>query len=260
MDLGLAGRVVLITGAGSGIGLAIARAYAAEGAQVVAADLDVTALEGIDTGPAPALSVVDLTEDAAIRGWVEGAATRFGGIDVLINNVGLAPYRDGFLSVTDDEWKTLFELNLFAMIRASRAVIPFMIDGGGGSIVNLASDAGRQPDPFFVDYATSKAAVLSVSKSISMEFGPHGIRSNCIAPGPTATPAMEVFLASLGQELGLTVEEAKIHFAREMRGLPLGRMNEPEDVARVALFLGSPASRQVTGSTYPVDAGSIRYV
>jgi NAD(P)-dependent dehydrogenase (short-subunit alcohol dehydrogenase family) len=260
VDLGLDGKVVLVTGAGSGIGLAIARAFADEGAQVVAADLDTSALTTISAERAPFLSMVDLMSDEAIRGWVDGAVERFGGVDVLINNVGLAPFREGFLGVTDEQWKSLLELNLFAMVRCSRAAIPHMIAGGGGSIVSLASDAGRQPDPFFVDYAMSKAAVLSVSKSISMEFGARGVRSNCIAPGPTATPAMEEFLGILGADLGLTIDEAKVHFATVMRGLPLGRMNEPEDVARVALFLGSDASRQVTGSTYSVDAGSIKYV
>ncbi|MEF2978947.1 SDR family NAD(P)-dependent oxidoreductase [Subtercola sp. YIM 133946] len=259
MDLGLDGRVVLVTGAARGIGHAIVRAFAAEGAQVVAGDLN-EPVETVAAARPPVFTSLDFTDPQQIDSWVADAVGRFGAIDVLVNNVGLAPYRDGFLSVTDADWKGLLEINLFAMIRTSRAVIPHMIEAGGGAIVNLASDAGRQPDPFFVDYAVTKSAVLSLSKSLSIEFGPAGIRSNCISPGPTATPAMDDFLVSMSNELGLTFDETKTHFARDMRQLPLGRMNEPDDVAAVAVFLASAPARQITGAAYPVDAGSHRYV
>ncbi|GGF38031.1 SDR family NAD(P)-dependent oxidoreductase [Subtercola lobariae] len=259
MDLGLDGKVVLVTGAARGIGLAIVTAFAAEGAQVVAADLNEPEIPVVAARP-PVFTAVDFTVPQQIESWVADAAAQFGAIDVLVNNVGLAPYRDGFLNVTDAQWKALLEVNLFAMIRTSRAVIPHMVKGGGGALVNLASDAGRQPDPFFVDYAVTKSAVLSLSKSLSIEFGPKGIRSNCISPGPTATPAMDDFLVSMSKELGKTFDETKTHFARDMRQLPLGRMNEPEDVAAAAVFLASAPARQITGAAYPVDAGSHRYV
>lgn len=255
-EYGLQDKVVLITGGASGIGLATARAFAAEGAQVVIADRQPGAAAAIQGRHPVAAEEVDVTEEGAIQQWVDAAAERFGGIDVLVNNVGVAPYRESFLSVGDDQWRSLLDINFFAMVRASRAAIPHMIARGSGAIVSLASDAGTQPDPFFVDYAVSKAAVLSLSKSLSMEFGAKGIRSNCVAPGPTATPAMDGFIRSLAEDLGKEFEETKEFFAKDMRKLPLGRMNDPADVAAVIVFLASDLARQVTGSSYRVDAGA----
>lgn len=260
MDLGLDGKVVLITGAGSGIGLATAKAFTAEGAQVVAADVNTAAVLEIDAARKPVATTLDVTADGAIEAWVADAVKQFGAIDVLVNNVGIAPYREGFLAVSDADWNTVLGVNFFGMVKASRAVLPHMVKAGRGAIVSIASDAGRQPDPFFVDYAVSKAAVLNLSKSLSIEFGPHGIRSNCISPGPTATPAMDTFLNAMAGELGKTYEETKEYFAKDMRKLPLGRMNDPKDVAGVAVFLASSVARQITGAAYSVDAGSHVYV
>ncbi|WP_375399441.1 SDR family NAD(P)-dependent oxidoreductase [uncultured Amnibacterium sp.] len=250
----------MVTGAGQGIGLAIARAFAAEGAQVVGGDLRTAAIDAIEARRSPLASVVDFSDADQIEAWVEGTVSALGVIDVLVNNVGLAPYRAGFLSVTDAEWMRLMDINFFAMVRTTRSVLPHMAAKGRGAIVSIASDAGRQPDPFFVDYAVTKSAVLSLSKSLSIEFGPSGIRSNCISPGPTATPAMDDFLTSMSAEVGKTFEDTKTYFARDLRQLPLGRMNEPEDVAAVAVFLASDSARQITGAAYSVDAGSHRYV
>ncbi len=261
MDLGLDGKVVVITGAGSGIGLAIAGAFAAEGARVVAGDRAPAALGQI-TSRYPVVSLtLDLADPAGPAELVGRAVSDYGRVDVLINNVGIAPYRDGFLTVSDEDWLALLNINFLCMVRACRAAIPPMVAHGGGAIVSIASDAGRQPDPFFVDYAVSKAAVLSLSKSLSMEYGAAGIRVNCVSPGPTRTPALAgpgMFADSLAAELGVSRDEAIEHFAKVMRKLPLGRINEPHEVASVVLFLASSAAAaQVTGSDYAVNAGSI---
>lgn len=253
-------KVVLITGGGSGIGLATARAFVEQGAQVVVADRDPSAAAAIEGGHTVHTTELDVTAEDALQGWVDEVAARFGGVDVLVNNVGVAPFRDSFLSVTDAQWTGLLEVNFLSAVRATRAAIPHMIERGGGAIVSLASDAATQPDPFFVDYAVSKAAVLSMSKSVSMEFGAQGIRANCVAPGPTATPAMDGFLESLSADLGKSFEETKEYFAKDMRKLPLGRMNDPADVAAVIVFLASGLARQVTGASYRVDAGSHVYL
>lgn len=256
MDYGLQGKTVLITGGSSGIGLRAVEAFAHEGARVVVADRNPVSISISGAAHDVETHEVDVTDAASVNRWVDSACERHGGIDVLVNNAGLAPFRNGFLSVTDDDWRALFETNLLGYIRVARAVIPHMISHRGGAIVHLASDIASQPDPFFVDYAASKSAVLSMSKSLSIEFGKYGIRSNCVAPGPTATPGMQEFLHRLGQDRNLSADAARDYFVKDMRKLPLGRMSEPSDVAAVVLFLASDQARQVTGSSYRVDAGS----
>lgn len=263
MDYGLADKVVVVSGAGSGIGRATTEAFLLSGALVVAGDIQPAALRGLSGSEhAAALHVVevDLASAEGPSALVQSALALHGHVDVLINNVGVAPYRESFLDVSDEDWLGTLTLNVLAAVRASRAVLPGMVEQRRGAIVSIASDAGRQPDPFFVDYALSKAAILSLSKSLSIEFGPFGIRSNSVSPGPTLTPALEPFLSSLGRDLGMPRDEALEHFATVMRRLPLGRLNTAEDVASVVLFLASDQARQVTGADYSVNAGSTKFV
>ena len=248
MDLGLTATGGPSPGGGAGRGRAPAAAFAREGALVAAADLRPDAVESLAGAHPPVVHRVDLVAPGAVEAWVGDVVARTGRVDVLVNNVGVAPFRDGFLATTDAQWRHTLDVNLFVMARACRSVLPHMVAAGGGALVNLASDAGRQPDPFFVDYAVSKAAVLSLSKSLSIEFGPHGVRSNCVCPGPTLTPAMEVFLDDLARDRGVSREDAQAHFATDMRRLPLGRLNDPAEVAAVVLFLASTAAAQVTGA------------
>lgn len=260
MDYGLSGKVAVITGAGSGIGLATAAAFVAEGAIVIGGDLEPGALAELN-GPGSVTAVtVDLAAPPGAATLANMALQCHGRVDVLVNNVGVAPYRPGFLHVTDEDWRATFEVNLLSMVRACRAVIPAMIEQGGGSIISLASDAGRQPDPFFADYALSKAAILSLSKTLSIEFGPQGIRVNTVSPGPTRTPALDAFISRLSGDLGIAADQGLSHFATVMRRLALGRVNTPADVAQVILFLASAQARQVTGADYTVNAGSTRFI
>ncbi|EHN12847.1 3-oxoacyl-[acyl-carrier-protein] reductase [Patulibacter medicamentivorans] len=257
MQLNLNDKVAVVTGGGSGIGLATVRQLAEEGARVVAADLDPSAATAIDgvVGIAGDLSSAEGPVAA-----VEAAVERWGRIDVLVNNVGIFPYRESFLSVSDDDWRTLLDVNFFSMVRASRAALPHMVRQGSGAIVSTASDVARAPDPFFVDYGVAKAGVLMLSKAISIEFGPKGVRSNCVSPGPTLTPAWEKpggFAESLAEEFGLSKEEAIDHFAKEVRKMPLGRLGRPEDVANAIVFLASDAASHVTGADYQVDGGIV---
>lgn len=257
IDYGLDGKVVVVTGGGSGIGLASAKAFAAEGCKVVVGDLNPPDAETLG-GEHPAVTLeLDFRDPTAAAKLVAAAVEAHGGVDVLFNNVGIAPFREGFLAVSEEQWAELLSINFMTMARSCKAAIPEMLKRGGGAIVSIASDAGRQPDPFFVDYAVSKSAILSLSKSISMEFGSQGIRSNCVSPGPTVTAAMDKFLDALAVEKGIDRDTAPDFFAKEMRNLPLGRMNDPADVAAVVLFLAGDRARQVTGSEYCVDAGSI---
>jgi len=257
MDLQLKRRVVVITAAGSGIGLACAKFFLGEGAVVVAGDIATAALEAL---PGEILAVQgDLTKPDAPAALARAAIERFGTIDVLVNNIGGAAVRESFLSVDDDQWNVMFNRNMMAMIRSCRAVLPTMIEKRGGSIVTIASTNSRQPDPFLIDYSAAKAALLSVSKSLSIEYGPLGIRVNCVSPGPTRTPA---FMRSIGvimaAKWGMSSEEALTHYATKVQTMALGRVGDPEDVAPIVGFLASDLARQVTGSEYTVNGGLLK--
>lgn len=256
MNLRLDDRVAVVTGGGSGIGLATATRLRDEGARVVVGDRDPSAAENV----AELVVEVDLATREGCEELIERTVTELGGIDVLVNNVGVFPYRETFLAVEDDDWRGLLDINFMAMVRCCRAAIPRMIDRGGGAIVSIASDVARAPDVFFVDYGVSKAAVLSLSKALSIEFGPKGIRSNTVSPGPTRTPPWDRpggFGDSLATEFGMDKDAAIDHFAKVVRKLPLGKLGDPQDVAAVVAFLASDASKQVTGSDYCVDGGVV---
>lgn len=256
MDLGLNGRVAVVTAAGSGLGLAIAKKLAGEGAMVVAGDLDPGALDGVASVTSHRL---DLLAPESGQQLVDAAISEHGRIDVLVNALGGPAHRpDGFLSVDDEGWRWSFDMNFMGMVRTSRAAIPHMQHQGGGSIVSIASDAGRQADPLFLDYCAAKSAVLSLSKSISIEFAPT-IRSNAVSPGPSRTPGLVGFFERhVAPDWGMNTDQAIEHFVKNVRKMPAGRLGEPEDVANVVLFLASDVSRQVTGSEYCVDGGVIQ--
>jgi NAD(P)-dependent dehydrogenase (short-subunit alcohol dehydrogenase family) len=258
MDFQLTDRVVVITGGGSGIGLATARTLLAEGAKVVAADLDPSAACAL-SDRATALAV-DLSTPEGPASLIAETMRMHGRVDALVNNVGAFPFRESFLSVSDADWHELMNLNFYSAVRACRAALPPMVGQGRGAIVCVASDVGRSPDPFFVDYSVSKAAVLMLSKAISIEFGPAGVRSNCVSPGPTRTPAWDRpggFGDSLAAEYNLEKESAIEHFAKDVRKLPLQKIGDVDDVARVIAFLASDVSKHVTGADYTVDGGIV---
>jgi len=258
MNYGLDGRVVVITGAGSGIGLTTCRVVLEEGGSVVAGDLDPSAAAALSDAVTPV--TVDLSTAAGAEQLISAAIEARGSIDALVNNVGTFPFRESFLAVSDADWDALMAVNFYSMVRACRAALPHIVEQGRGAIVSVASDVGRAPDRFFVDYSVSKAAVLMLSKAISIEFGPAGIRSNCVSPGPTRTPAWDKpggFADSLAEEYGLEKDAAIEHFAREVRKLPLGKLGDPDDVARVIAVLASDVSKHVTGADYTVDGGVV---
>jgi NAD(P)-dependent dehydrogenase (short-subunit alcohol dehydrogenase family) len=261
MELGLRDKVAVVTGASAGIGLAITRAFLAEGAKVVGGSRHPKAL-GELAGKEDILPIaVDFSEPSAADQIIERAFEAFGKVDIVVNNVGIAPARDGFLSVDDEGWRSVLETNLMSMVRTSRAVLPHMMKRKSGVIINIASESGRQPDTILVDYSVSKAAMLSLSKALADEFGPHGIRVNAVSPGPTRTPLWDKpggFADGLAKQFGLDKEAAIEHFARDVRKLPLQRMGTPEEIASVVLFLTSAQASFVTGAEYTANGGSIR--
>jgi NAD(P)-dependent dehydrogenase (short-subunit alcohol dehydrogenase family) len=257
VDLGLDGKVAVVTGASKGIGLAIVRALAGEGMKIVGGARTVDALAEIDGVIAVAVDLVD--PDGSTR-LVREALDRHGRIDVLVNNVGGVKLRlDGFLEVSDEDFEQSLQLNFFAALRATRAAVAAMIELGGGTIVNVASvNSFFHPDGLVVDYGAAKAALLNVAKALSQELGPKGIRINSISPGPVAT---DLWLGDHGVAATIaasTGSDAEAVRERAIVAMPTGRFTTPEEVATLVALLASPRTANVTGSNYVIDGGLIK--
>jgi NAD(P)-dependent dehydrogenase (short-subunit alcohol dehydrogenase family) len=268
MDLELTDRVAVVTGASKGIGLAVVRTLLAEGARVVAASRTGSAELAQLSGPALRHVAVDLMQPSAPQRVVDEAVAAFGRVDVLVNNAGGPPPgatlpRFSFLAPTDDDWAAMLEFNLLSAVRAIRAAVPVMLDGGGGSIVNVSSAAARQPGAMNADYAAAKAALTALGKELAEEFGPQGIRVNTVSPGPVRTPwwtdpggAADVIAGATGADRTTVLEK----MAPEMMALTTGRLVEPQEVADAVALLASPRSASTNGADIVVDAGMLKAV
>jgi NAD(P)-dependent dehydrogenase (short-subunit alcohol dehydrogenase family) len=260
MDLELEGKVAIVTGAGKGIGLAIVEALAAEGAKVVAGSRTTESLDPLDgvTGVA-----VDLSRPDAPAQLVGRALDEHGRVDVLVNNVGAVRLRlDGFLATSDEEFAWAMEMNFFIALRMTRAVLPGMVEQGGGAIVNVASvNAFFQPDAGTIDYGAAKAALVNLSKSLAQEFGPAGVHVNCISPGPVAT---DLWLGEGGvadtvaRASGTDADTARANVVAGIGGFATGRFTTPQEVATLAAVLASRRTGNVTGANWVIDGGLIK--
>jgi 3-oxoacyl-[acyl-carrier protein] reductase len=242
-------RIALVTGAGSGFGAGIARAFAREGARVVVQDLDGAAAEGVadGIGEAAVASVGDVTEPEAV-GRAVAAATALGGrVDVVVNNAGWTHRNKPMLEVTEAEFDRIFAVNVRAIFLTTRAVVPAMrAVGGGGVILNIGSTAGVRPRPGLTWYNASKGAVNLLSKSMALELAPDRIRVNCVAPVMGATGLLEAFMG---------LPDTPENRAKFVATIPMGRLSEPEDIAEACVYLASDAAAFVTGVVLPVDGG-----
>jgi NAD(P)-dependent dehydrogenase (short-subunit alcohol dehydrogenase family) len=261
MDLHLAGKTAVVTGASRGIGLAIAGALAQEGATVVAAartmgsELAVLA-DRLPVRPAQ----VDLaTVDGPAR-LIEQAYADLGGLDILVNNVGgLRPRTGGFLSVTDEDWTTALTLNFLAAVRTTRAALPYLLERHG-TIVTVASVNSTLPDPLVIDYSAAKAALLSFSKALSKEVGSQGVRVNTVSPGPVST---DLWLGAGG--VAETVAQAHggdpSTVAQGAAGQSAtGRFTSPSEVADLVVMLAGDRLGNVTGADFVIDGGLINTI
>jgi NAD(P)-dependent dehydrogenase (short-subunit alcohol dehydrogenase family) len=260
MDLGLTGKNAVVTGASKGIGLAIARALAAEGANVVAGARSTGPLEGLDNVLPVA---VDLSTPDGPGSLVDRAIEELGGVDVLVNNMGAVKLRlGGFLALTDDDFDWALTMNFFSNLRATRAAIGWMVGHGGGTIVNIASvNSFFEPDGGTIDYGAAKAAALNMSKSLAQEFGPKGIRVTSISPGPVATDLWlgdEGVAATAAKMSGTDFGTARDNVVASIGGFATGRFTTPEEVATLAVMLASDRTGNVTGANYVIDGGLIK--
>jgi NAD(P)-dependent dehydrogenase (short-subunit alcohol dehydrogenase family) len=262
MDLELSGKVAVVTAASKGIGLAVVRALTGEDVRVVAGARSTGALEGMRGVTAVA---VDLSTADGPRRLVERALAQYGRVDVLVNNMGAVRVRTGgFLGTSDEEFEWAMQVNFFSALRATRAVIPAMLEHGGGSIVNIASvNAFFQPDGATIDYGAAKAALLNLTKSLAQELGPRGIRVNAISPGPVST---DLWLGEGGvaqtvaKATGVDPETARARVIASLGGLATGRFTAPEEVATLAVMLASRRTGNVTGSNVVIDGGLIKTI
>jgi len=266
MDLQLDGKVAVVTGASKGIGLAVTRTLAAEGARVVAVSRKPS--DELDALGDRVMHVpADLMERSAPADVVQETVRTFGRLDVLVNNAGGPPPgvtlpRTSFLDPDDDDWLAMFELNLFSAVRASRAALPHLLERDG-AIVNVSSVHGRLPAPMSPDYSSAKAAMNALTKVLAEEFGPQGVRTNTVSPAPVLTPwwtkdggAADVLAARLGMDRDELIEEK----AAELMSLSTGRLADPQEIADVVVLLASPRSASTNGAEFVVDSGMLKTV
>lgn len=259
MDLHLSGMVAIVTGASKGIGLAVTRALADEGANVVAGARELTDELSQLTGGGRVRHVsVDLSAPDGPARLVDQAVATFGGLDILVNNVGaVRPRLGGFLTVTDEDWTWGLTINFLSAVRTTRAALPHLLDRGAGAIVTVSSVNAFLPDPSIFDYCAAKAALTNFSKALSKEVGPRGVRVNTVSPGPVSTAlwlGKEGVAATIAQASG---GEPDAVAKRVAAGAATGRFTRPEEVADLVLLLASDRAGNVTGADFVIDGGLI---
>jgi NAD(P)-dependent dehydrogenase (short-subunit alcohol dehydrogenase family) len=256
----LSGQVAIVTGAGRGIGRATALELAQMGADVVVAEMDRegaerTAAEVKGLGRRVSVVRTDVTSRADLKAMAERARAEFGRLDILVNNAGI--YRAALpLDVTEEHWDAIMNVNAKAVFFATQAVLPTMIAQKRGNIISLASMAGKVGSKTNLPYNASKAAVVSMTKSLALAHAADGIRANCVCPGFVETDMWNMVARDQGALLGMSPEE----FTRQReKTVPLGRMERPEDVANVIGFLASSKSGYMTGQALSVDGGLVMH-
>ncbi len=267
MELGLKGKVVLVTAASQGIGKAIAEAFAAEGSKVAITargmdELQKTAREICERSGAEVIGVAaDASKAADNIRMVDEVVKRFGTVHVLVNNAGGVGAFAAFHDLTDEDWVGIFNLNVMSAVRASRAVLPYMQRQKWGRIINISSESATQPDGFMPHYNASKAAMNNLTKSLSKAYATDAILVNAISPAFIMTPLLSNMLQKMANEQGTSLEEAIARFLANNRPhIEVKRPGEPKEVASAVVFLASEQASFITGTNLRVDGGSVASV
>jgi NAD(P)-dependent dehydrogenase (short-subunit alcohol dehydrogenase family) len=247
-------RRVVISAAAAGIGLAIAKAFAAEGDRVHICDIDEAALAGV-TAEHDAItgSVCDVGDRAAVEAWVHEAARTLGGIDVLVNNAGVSGPTTPVERMDPGDWEALLAVNLTGTFNVTRTAIPFLRESGNGVILIMSSLAGRFGYENRSPYATAKRGLLGFAETLALELGGDGVRVNAIAPGAVLGERMQSVLRGRAETTGRSMDELT---ADALANQALKRFVDPDDIAALAVFLASDHAKSITGQTIAIDGGS----
>jgi len=254
-------KVAVISGGGRGIGRAIALAYAREGARLVLAarslpELEETGRAIIDLGSEALVVPTDISDAESVAALSRQTLARFGRVDILVNNSGVAGPTAPLWEITPAAWEETFAVNVTGTFLCCRAFLPAMIQQSGGCIVIIGSMTGKRPLVGRTPYAASKLALVGLARTLAWEVGPYGIRVNVISPGPVEGERIEMVLRKQAEVKGVSVEETRQAFLRDS---PLGRLIPSTDIAGAAVFLASDLARSITGEDLNVSAGITMY-